>query len=106
MARLSVSPATVSLALRAVTINLLGSPADIPVGPFSVAAMRGLDVVALNVMKTSTRGYTAYVTPLSYDKSQPRRVQVRQLADAYAAELERMLHMYPAQWFNYFEFWK
>lgn len=91
---------------RTVTINLLGSPADIPVGPFSVAAMRGLDVVALNVMKTSTRGYTAYVTPLSYDKSQPRRVQVRQLADAYAAELERMLHMYPAQWFNYFEFWK
>lgn len=91
---------------RTVTINLLGSPADIPVGPFSVAAMRGLDVVALNVMKTSTRGYTAYVTPLSYDKSQPRRVQVRQLADAYASELERMLHMYPAQWFNYFEFWK
>ncbi len=91
---------------RTVTINLLSSPADIPVGPFSVAAMRGLDVVALNVMKTSTRGYTAYVTPLSYDKSQPRRVQVRQLADAYAAELERMLHMYPAQWFNYFEFWK
>lgn len=91
---------------RTVTISLLGSTAAIPAGPFSVAAMRGLDVIAVNVMKTSTRGYTAYVTPLHYDKDQKRRTQIQQLADGYAAELERMLRMYPAQWYNYFEFWK
>ena len=91
---------------RTVSISLLGSTAEIPAGPFSVAAMRGLDVIAVNVMKTSMRGYTAYVTPLHYDKDQKRRTQIQQLADGYAAELEHMLRMYPAQWYNYFEFWK
>lgn len=91
---------------KTVTVRLLGAGADLPWGPFSVAAMRGLDAVAVNVMKTGTTAYTAYITPLAYDKSLPRRQQVQQLADAYAAELERMLDKYPAQWYNYFEFWK
>jgi len=28
------------------------------------------------------------------------------LAWAYVAELERILKIYPAQWYNYFEFWQ
>lgn len=91
---------------KAVTVRLLGADADLPAGPFSVAAMRGLDVIAVNVMKTGLTAYTAYVTALAYDKKAPRKQQIRQLADAYAAELERTLHQYPAQWYNYFDFWK
>ena len=90
---------------KTVGVSLLGAEASLPSGPFSVAAMRGLNVVAVNVMKTSARGYTAYVVPIDYDKTAPRREQVRTLADGYAAELERVLRMYPAQWYNFFDFW-
>lgn len=84
---------------------LLGASAKLPMGPFSVATMRGLDVLAVNVMKTSAKQYTAYVTPLRYDKQATRKVQMQQLADGYAKELERMLRLYPEQWYNFYEFW-
>ena len=85
--------------------DFLGAKAKFPFGPFSVATMRSLDVLAVNVMKTSLRGYKIYVTPLSYDKSAPRQEQIKQLCGAYVAELEKQVRQYPAQWYNYFEFW-
>lgn len=91
---------------KSLCATLLGGEADLPMGPFSVATMRSLDVVAVNVMKSSLKGYTIYVTPLAYDKQAPRREQMNQLVAAYTAELERMLQLYPAQWYNFFEFWK
>ena len=57
-------------------------------------------------MKCTTTGYKIYVTPLDYDRQAPRRQQINQLAQGYIAELERMLTMYPTQWYNYFEYWK
>lgn len=91
---------------KTVECQLLGAKASLPLGPFSVATMRGLDVLAVNVMKTSRRGYTAYVTPLAYDKEAPRREQMRQLAQSYATELEARIRQYPEQWFNFYDFWK
>lgn len=90
---------------KTVTVDFLGKKADFPLGPFSVPTMRGLDVIAVNVMKKGLRRYQIYVTPLSYDKEASRKEQVRQLAEAYVAELERVLRIYPTQWYNYFEFW-
>ena len=86
--------------------EFLGKEARFPMGPFTVAAMRGLDVLAVNVMKESSRRYRIYVTPLDYDKQAPRRRQTDQLLHGYVAELERLLALYPAQWYNYFDFWK
>lgn len=89
---------------KTISLEFLGKEAKFPVGPFQTATMRELDVVAINVMKTSVKGYTAYVTPLDYDKTAPRKEQIRQLASSYVAELERMVRKYPTQWYNYFEF--
>lgn len=91
---------------KAITLKFLGQEADFPLGPFSVTTMRGLDALAVNVMKTSWTGYTIYVTPLPYDKEAPRKQQTEQLAEAFRDELERMVKRYPTQWYNYFEFWK
>ena len=91
---------------KSVSVPLLGASALLPMGPFSMAAMRGLDVLAVNVMKRSAKRYNLYVTPLNYDKHAPRQQQIRQLATAYAAELERMLTKYPPQWYNFFPFWR
>ena len=75
-------------------------------GPYTVASVRGLDVLAVNVMKVSWTRYKIYVTPLTYDKETPRKRQIDQLLHAYLAELERLLALYPTQWYNYFDFWK
>ena len=91
---------------KSVRVAFLGREARFPQGPFSVPAMRGLEVLTVHVMKTSTRGYTVYVTPLSYDREAPRRQQIAQLSQQYVAELERIVRMYPTQWYNYFDFWE
>lgn len=91
---------------RTVACELLDKKAKLPMGPFSVATMREMDVLAVNVMKTSSKGYTVYVTPLTYDKQASRKEQMAQLAASYAHELECRLKQYPEQWFNFYDFWK
>ena len=91
---------------KSIAVNFLGEKANFPLGPFSVATMHGLDVLSVHVMKTSWTGYTIYVTPLSYPREASRREQINHLASAYVQELERMVHRYPTQWYNYFDFWK
>lgn len=91
---------------KSVSTKLLGAEVKLPLGPFSVATMRGLHVLAVNVMKSTTNCYKIYVTPLDYDREAPRKHQINQLVQGYAAELERILTMYPTQWYNYFEYWK
>jgi len=70
-----------------------------------VVAIRGIDVLTVNVMKTGTRRYKVYVTPLPYDKTAPRAKQIEEMAGNYIKELERIVSMYPTQWYNYFDFW-
>ena len=91
---------------KALKAELLGKEARFPMGPYTVAAMRGLDVLAVNVMKVAWTRYKIYVTPLKYDKEAPRKRQIDQLLHAYLAELERLIKLYPTQWYNYFDFWK
>ena len=89
-----------------VVTQLLDAEVKLPLGPFRVATMRGLNVLAVNVMKSSMKSYKIYVTQLDYDREDSRKIQISQLAQGYAAELERILTMYPTQWYNYFEYWK
>lgn len=90
---------------KSIRLPFLGKDADFPAGPFSLATMRGVDVIAVNVMKKSARAYQIYVTPLHYDRTLPRQQQTHQLAQAYVSELERIVTLYPEQWYNYYEFW-
>ena len=87
-------------------IPFLNGTAAFPYGPFSIATLRGLNVLAIHVMKQSARTYRIYVTPLSYDREAPRQQQIQELAHQYVAEVQRMVEHYPTQWYNYFEFWK
>lgn len=90
---------------KTVEVNLLGAKARLPIGPYLTPTMRGLDAIAINVMKTSAKGYTIYFKRLEYDHSTNRNEKIHQLAEDYALELERVLKEYPAQWYNFYEFW-
>ena len=85
-------------------IPFLGQVANFPYGPFSIATMRGLQVLAVHVMKEKIRTYKIYATPLLYNLEAPRQEQIKELAEKYVTELERMVNLYPTQWYNYFEF--
>lgn len=91
---------------KSIEVTFLRAKARLPMGPFMVATMRGFDALAVNVLKTSAKKYTVYVSRLSYDKLAPRKQQLQQLADSYAAELERRVRQYPDQWYNFYEFWE
>lgn len=99
-------PTDRSMGGRVIDCDFLGAPAEFPMGPFSVATMRGLDVLAVNVMKTGWLKYTIYVTPLQYDRTAGRKEQMSRLSAAYVAELEKRVRQYPTQWYNFFEFWR
>ena len=101
----SMSADRISGSSKFIEHDFLGAKAKFPLGPFSVATIRGLDVLAINVMKTSLTSYKIYVTPLPYDKEVSRQEQIKQLSGAYVAELEKRVRQYPTQWYNYFEFW-
>lgn len=90
---------------RSIEHLFLGRKAHFPQGPFTVATMRGVKVLAVNVMKEGWTKYRVYVTPLPYDDTLPRKEQIRQLADGYVMELEKRLRQYPTQWYNFYEFW-
>lgn len=90
---------------RYIELSFLGKKAKFPLGPFSVTTMRGVEVLAVNVMKTGLGKYRIFVTRLPYDKSAGRSDQIRQLSRAYVSELEKMVRQYPLQWFNLYEFW-
>lgn len=85
--------------------DFLNKPARFPLGPFSVATIKEVDAIAVNVMKESTLKYKIYVSKLSYDKSKPRKEQMRDLCQSYVSELEKMVKQYPCQWFNFYDFW-
>lgn len=90
---------------RYVEVTLLGATARLPLGPFQVTVARGLEALEVNVIKTSSKCYTIYVAPLNYDRSASREEKVKQLAQAYTTELERILKIYPTQWYNFYDFW-
>jgi len=90
---------------KVVTSTLHGAQVSLAKGPFSLATTSGIDVIMASAMKEKDGSYTAYFTPLHYDKTLPKSQQRQQIADAYTAEIERLLAYYPMQWFNYSDLW-
>lgn len=86
-------------------IDFLGAKAKFPIGPFYIATMKEVNVLTVHVMKIATTKYKIYITPLQYDKTISRKEQINELADKYIKELERILKLYPTQWYNFFKFW-
>ena len=85
--------------------RLLGGDVLLPQGPFCIAVMKSVPVIAVDVIKTAARQYTVFITPLEYDAEAPRAKQVESLSQAYIDNMERTVRRYPTQWYNYFEYW-
>jgi len=90
---------------RTIEHEFLGSLADFPLGPFVLASKLRAPVSFVFALKEHDTHYTFYATPAEVFEGRGMQGAERMLS-AYVAELESKLKQYPAQWFNYFEFWK
>lgn len=92
---------------KTLSVPLLGAPARIPAGPFAIAAMHGLPVLAGFSLKTGLKRYHLVVERLDTPEMEQmdREQRMHLLAERYAAVMEQVLRKWPLQWFNFFDFW-
>lgn len=80
--------------------------ADFPVGPFAVASLRGVPVIAVFVFKESTYRYNVVVEKVEVEDfdSLPTKKRAEAMARKYVQLLERQILSHPTQWFNFYDF--
>lgn len=86
----------------------MGEMARFPLGPFALAEQREVKVLAVFVMKESVNKYKIYIRKIQTapDSNAVGRQKMKELAQCFALEMEKIIRQYPTQWFNYFDFWK
>lgn len=90
---------------KTVECDFLGKSAKFPSGPFAIAVQRGIPILSIFVMKRSAKRYEAYIRRIDVP-AEGRAIEKRELmAREYVADMERIVRIYPAQWFNYYDFW-
>jgi len=91
-------------------VDFLGEKALFPSGPFYLAARFGVPVTFAFAMKESKSHYHFYASaPESikrYRDIEEQDKELKKFVEKFAKEFERILRMYPLQWFNYYQFWK
>lgn len=91
---------------RTVPCMFFGQTANFPMGPFATIAQRNVPALAIFVMKESISRYHVFVHRLSMpEKDVSKRELIENIAQQYAAWVEKTVRAYPTQWFNFFDFW-
>lgn len=90
-------------------VNLLGSPAYLPVGPFRMAALLRRPVIFMAGIYLGGNRYRIVFEPLADFSDIPagqRSALVNAAVERYAAIIERHCRQTPYNWFNFFDFWQ
>lgn len=89
---------------------LLGSPIELPAGPYHLAAQFGVPIVFVFALKNGYKNYQIYLSePVTVLRSRDKAVQAEEIEKAafiFSSLLEKVIKKHPYQWFNYFDFWK
>ena len=91
---------------KTVECEFLNGKADFPVGAFVMALQFNVPVIALFVLKISTKLYRAHVARVPVPQEGNKREQINDMTRSYAKILEGIVRKYPEQWFNFYNFWK
>lgn len=94
--------------LRTIAVQFLGAEARLPQGPFTLAAMRNLPVLAGFCLKTGLHTYRVDLYRLDTEDMHDmgREEMMNALSQNYARQMEEVLASHPLQWYNFFEFWE
>lgn len=91
---------------KTVPVHFLGDIAHFPKGPFAIAIQRSVGLLAVFVLKESCSSYRVNVKAVSQPEETNRMNHASTIAQLFAGHIEEILHQYPEQWFNYYNFWK
>lgn len=89
-------------------VSLLGGKVRLPQGPFALATMRNLPVLASFPIKSGIKHYKVFLFRLDTPQMRalPRQERMMALAGAYVTAIEAILKNWPLQWYNFYEFWE
>jgi len=90
---------------RTIEHEFLGEDALFPAGPFILASKLKAPVCFVFAFKETNFHYHFYAYPAQVYEGRGT-TGMNKMLDDYVQLLEQMLKQYPAQWFNYFDFWK
>ena len=85
--------------------SFMGADANFPMGPFALAVQKEVPIVAVFCMRDKGGVYKVYVRKITVAPGLPPRASMQDMAQKFAVELEKMVRLYPTQWFNYYDFW-
>lgn len=90
---------------RTITAPFLGEDAKFPIGPLMLGAKLKAPVCFVFAFKETNFHYHFKAYPAKvYDA--PRQEGMNEMLRDYISLLEQNIKKFPAQWFNYFDFWK
>lgn len=90
-------------------VRILGADANLPGGPFRMAALLRRPVVFMTGLYLGGNRYAIHFEALAdftHVERAGRDAAIRQAVTAYAACLERHCRAAPFNWFNFFDFWQ
>ena len=90
---------------RTIEHEFLGEQAKFPAGPFILASKLKAPVCFVFAFKETNFHYHFYAYPAKVYEGRGTSGMEKML-DEYVGVLEAKIRQYPAQWFNYFDFWK
>ncbi len=96
---------------RSIELDFLGRPAKFPEGPFAMAYALNCPVLTFfTVYDETDKRYKAYwekldISDLIRTRSK-RDENLKLIASRYVRRLEKLVKLYPYQWFNFFDFWE
>lgn len=89
-------------------VDFLGAPAELPLGPFRMAAVLKRPVLFMAGLYRGGNRYDVHFEALADFSALPARGRTQAVHDAvtrYAALLARHCRSAPYNWFNFFDFW-
>lgn len=96
---------------KAFSMQFCGKLAEFPMGPFALAAKAECNVYTINIVKGKGLKYLLYVEQIDtacqdYLDKKTIRAKAEYICQQYVNSLEKIVMLYPLQWFNYFDFWQ
>ena len=90
------------------SVHFMGSPAQFPMSSFQLAVKLKAPMLAMFVMQSGYKKYTCYVYKIEVEnlETYTQQQQIELLMQKYASIIEKILEMYPLQWYNFYDFWK
>ena len=92
---------------KTATLDFIGHKAVFPTGAFHLAVKFEVPVITLFVLKQSSKHYNIIINRIDRfpEENLSPADKINILAQNYVEEIEKILKVYPEQWFNFYKFW-